>query len=64
MMSEKLSEEQLEKEADAVILQMKRAQKVNYLKFGAVLMLIAVCLFGIATLLSAIPAAVMSFMGV
>jgi len=51
-------------ELEAVVLKMKRANRVNYLKFGAILILISIAVGGILVMASEIPRVVHEVMGV
>lgn len=51
-------------ELEAVVLKMKRANRVNYLKFGAILILISIAVGGILVMASEIPRVVREAMGV
>jgi hypothetical protein len=62
-MTEQFSQEQLDKETDAMILQMRRSQATQYIKFGAIMVLVFMGFFAITYLALSIPAAVMAIMG-
>jgi len=62
-MSEHLTQEQLDKETDAVIIQMQRSQVTQTLKFGAIMILVFIGFFTVTYLTLSVPAAVMSMMG-
>lgn len=51
-------------EFEAVVLKMKRANRVNYLKFGAILILISIAVGGILVMVSEIPRVVHEVIGV
>ena len=57
-MTEQVSQEQLDKETDAMIIQMDRAQRTNYLKFGAMMILMFMAVFAVVYVTATIPAAV------
>jgi len=59
-MTEQLTQEQLDTETDAMIIQMDRAQRTNYLKFGAMMILLVISVFAIISMTVMIPEAVMS----
>lgn len=62
-MTKRLTEEQLNAETDAMIIQMKRDQRWNWLKFGAMVMLVGIGVFLIAYIAIAIPTMVMGIIG-
>jgi hypothetical protein len=55
--------EQLDRETDAMIIQLNRDQRRGYLKFGAFMMLMFIGFFTVTYLTLSVPAAVMSMMG-
>ncbi len=52
-----------EQEFDAIVLEMKRAQRTNYLKFGALMVLLFIAVAGILTMVSMVPAGVLAAFG-
>lgn len=63
-MIEKFTQEQLDKETDAAIFQLRRAQVKNELKFAAILVLVFITVFILTYIVASVPAVVTSLMGV
>lgn len=62
-MNEPQTQDLVDKEIEAVVLQMNRNHRVSYLKFGAAVLLILCAALTVVSMAAAIPAAVMSIMG-
>jgi heme/copper-type cytochrome/quinol oxidase subunit 4 len=62
-MSNQISQEELDRETDALIIQMNRAQRFNYLKFGAAVLLTLIALFTVVYVTATIPATVVGLLG-
>jgi hypothetical protein len=62
-MTNQISQEELDKDTDAMIIQMNREQRFNYIKFGAVILLTFMAFFTILYITATIPSAVMSLFG-
>lgn len=62
-MTEQISNKQLDKETDAMIIQIEKDENKGYLKFGASLILVSIFMFVMYYVVMAIPSIVMGTVG-